>query len=312
MYLFFAHQLCYFDRAMKLCVFPFFFLTDLKLRKQKTTTDLGMTFCVCVCVCRFLMASQLCVCRRNILGFDNDTQLSSCRFDPNDPTNKLCPIFDLYKIVELAGVDSYETIASLVIIPQKITGGWLLSMRGPVAIRVVCGCDWLIICNNNVQCSNAIKLCPIIIMSLRHYIIKNNKIITFSTTTKRTRTSTLYIYMHTTTFKHSTPNHPQYNYMQSHTHTNVCALTNTHTHATQSCMHTHTSMHMYIHTHACTCTHKHTHTHTHYTLRASEGSNSSLSYQSYALQHHHHPALAPLICVSGEGITVEKHFDKWI
>ena len=72
---------------------------------------------LCVCVCRFLMASQLCVCRRNILGFDNDTQLSSCRFDPNDPTNKLCPIFDLYKIVELAGVDSYETIASLVIIP---------------------------------------------------------------------------------------------------------------------------------------------------------------------------------------------------
>ncbi|KAK7088034.1 P2X purinoceptor 4-like isoform X1 [Littorina saxatilis] len=50
------------------------------------------------------------VLRRNILGFDNDTELSSCRFDPNDARYKLCPIFGLSQIVQLAGTN-YSDIA---------------------------------------------------------------------------------------------------------------------------------------------------------------------------------------------------------
>jgi len=48
--------------------------------------------------------------RRNIIGFDNDTDLSNCRFDPLHPKNKLCPIFDLGTITRLAGVESYSEL----------------------------------------------------------------------------------------------------------------------------------------------------------------------------------------------------------
>ncbi|KAL8591943.1 hypothetical protein ACOMHN_020421 [Nucella lapillus] len=49
--------------------------------------------------------------RRNILGFKNDSQLSSCRFDPDDSQNKLCPIFVLSKVTQLAGVSNYTELA---------------------------------------------------------------------------------------------------------------------------------------------------------------------------------------------------------
>lgn len=47
------------------------------------------------------------------MGFDNDTQLANCRFDPNDPLNKFCPIFELDKIVQLAG-DNFDDLTSSV------------------------------------------------------------------------------------------------------------------------------------------------------------------------------------------------------
>jgi hypothetical protein len=49
--------------------------------------------------------------RRNIVGFDNDTDLSTCHYDPAaDPKYKLCPIFKLGEIAKLAGVDSYSDL----------------------------------------------------------------------------------------------------------------------------------------------------------------------------------------------------------
>ncbi|KAK7481559.1 hypothetical protein BaRGS_00027208 [Batillaria attramentaria] len=49
---------------------------------------------------------------RNIIGFDNDSQLSTCRFNASDPVNKFCPIFILDDIVNLAG-HTYDGIATL-------------------------------------------------------------------------------------------------------------------------------------------------------------------------------------------------------
>ena len=41
--------------------------------------------------------------------------LKSCRFDPNDPHNKYCPIFDLYRIFQFAKVeDEWENAAKYV------------------------------------------------------------------------------------------------------------------------------------------------------------------------------------------------------
>ncbi|KAL3856150.1 hypothetical protein ACJMK2_010938 [Sinanodonta woodiana] len=47
--------------------------------------------------------------RRNIMGY-NKTELSTCRFKPNHPPDKFCPIFLLGDIVSLAG-EQYEEMA---------------------------------------------------------------------------------------------------------------------------------------------------------------------------------------------------------
>ncbi|KAK6184442.1 hypothetical protein SNE40_006913 [Patella caerulea] len=50
--------------------------------------------------------------RRNLIGFDNDSELANCRFDANDKLNRFCPIFILSEIVESTGQDYYNLALS--------------------------------------------------------------------------------------------------------------------------------------------------------------------------------------------------------
>lgn len=52
--------------------------------------------------------------RRNILGFEDDTELRKCRYDPADPTNRFCPIFALHEIISRAH-ENYTDLAASVI-----------------------------------------------------------------------------------------------------------------------------------------------------------------------------------------------------
>ncbi|GAB1607947.1 P2X purinoceptor 4-like [Argonauta hians] len=45
------------------------------------------------------------VSRRNIIGLGNDSQLKSCRYDPNSTTNRFCPIFVIGDIMKFVNGD---------------------------------------------------------------------------------------------------------------------------------------------------------------------------------------------------------------
>ncbi|KAL5017512.1 hypothetical protein ScPMuIL_007101 [Solemya velum] len=49
--------------------------------------------------------------RRNILGFENDTELQNCRYNPADPQNRFCPIFILDDIIRRAH-ENYTDMAT--------------------------------------------------------------------------------------------------------------------------------------------------------------------------------------------------------
>lgn len=51
--------------------------------------------------------------RRNILGYDNDTELKNCRWKRDDPKARFCPIFVLDDIAKDAGV-VFENMTLLV------------------------------------------------------------------------------------------------------------------------------------------------------------------------------------------------------
>ncbi|XP_014779935.1 P2X purinoceptor 4 isoform X1 [Octopus bimaculoides] len=54
------------------------------------------------------------VSRRNIIGFENNRQLSKCRYDPRNATNRFCPIFTIQDILDLVkGDDSTESILKM-------------------------------------------------------------------------------------------------------------------------------------------------------------------------------------------------------
>ena len=49
--------------------------------------------------------------RRGIFGFKNDTELSRCQYNKDDPVDKLCPIFVLKDIALGCGVTNFSSLS---------------------------------------------------------------------------------------------------------------------------------------------------------------------------------------------------------